>query len=520
MQGMTDTPQDEIIAFLERAETHGTAGPVERIDTHISIIFLAGDHVWKLKRAVTFPYLDYGTVEARRRFCEEELRINRRTAPGLYKSVRAITREEDGSLAIDGAGEALDWVVEMARFDQSALWDAMAARDAITPQMADRLADAIADFHQAAAVINGAAGAAPFAYVIDEENDAEMRRFGPAIFPTEQIAALKERCDAALAQNTALLEARATDGFVRHCHGDMHLGNICQLATGPAPFDAIEFSPRFSEIDVLYDLSFLLMDMAHRGLNGLANRLLNRYLSATRDYDALAAMPLFLSLRAGIRAHVTASRAENLTDATTKQTARGEAASYLSFALDCFDTGGPRLIAIGGLSGTGKTRLARGLAPLLFPLPGAAHLPSDLIRKRLAGIAPEERLTEDWYTPAVTERVHARMFEDAEKALRAGYPAVLDATFMEPKRRARAEAVAKAANAPFTGIWLEAPAAEMERRVATRKGNISDASIDVLNSQRKAGLGEIGWARINTGGGPEETLEKARGLVLSNQGTR
>ena len=250
----------------------------------------------------------------------------------------------------------------------------------------------------------------------------------------------------------ALLEARRAAGKVRRCHGDLHLRNICLVDGEPTLFDCLEFSEALASIDVLYDLAFLLMDLEHRGLTGLANRVLNRYLDRTGEDHGLAAMPLFMSLRAGIRAHVTATA---LAQAKSPQKARdmaAEARRYLDLAHHVLAPQPRRLVAIGGPSGSGKSTLAMGLAPELGLRPGARVLRSDVARKLLLGAAPETRLAADAYTPEITRRVYDALCEKAATALAAGYSAIIDAVSLAPAERRTFAEVARRAGVPFSGL--------------------------------------------------------------------
>ena len=300
--------QQAVIDFLSAPATHGGA-PVKRIDTHAAAVFLAGDRVFKIKRAVRFPFLDYSTLDRRQAACAAEIEVNRHYAPAIYRRVVAITREKGGALAIGGAGEPVEWAVEMRRFDEVQTLDHLAAAGRIDGALADALAGAVVRAHAAAPVDTNTGFVDALAEVI-AQNDAELRA-SPGLFPRPAVSALTRATRAAFERVRALLMARERAGQVRRCHGDLHLGNIVLLDGAPVLFDAIEFDPKIATGDVLYDLAFLLMDLIERGLKPAANIVLNRYLGETRqaeDLDALAALPLFLSLRAAIRAKVAAER--------------------------------------------------------------------------------------------------------------------------------------------------------------------------------------------------------------------
>jgi aminoglycoside phosphotransferase family enzyme/predicted kinase len=492
--------QTAAIALLGDPATHGGA-VVERIETHASVVFLAGERVYKLKRAVRYPYLDYGTVARRRQACRDEVRLNRRTAPALYLGVAPIVRHK-GGLALGALGDeptdAIDWVVVMRRFDQATLFDRLASAGRLDIAMVERAAAAVARFHRDAERHTDVAVTAVLAWVIDD-NERGLADAG----------VVAARCRAWLGRLGPLLDGRARAGFVRACHGDLHLRNICMVDGAPTLFDGIEFDPRFSVIDVGYDIAFLLMDLLHRDLAVHAAAALARWIAETDDLEALAALPLFLGLRAMVRAKVEAAAAR------LPGHARAEPAAYLALAARALDPAPPCLVAIGGLSGTGKSTLARALAPGLGPDPGALVLRSDVMRKRLAGVAVEQRLPPGAYTTDATERVYDRLRTDAARALAAGHAVIVDAVHARPEERTGLEAVAAAAGVPFVGLWLDAPTTVLETRVAARAGDASDADVGVVQAQASYDLGVMDWTRVIAGGDGAATLAAARDALAS-----
>lgn len=502
--------QRDVIAFLADPSSYGAGiEQVETVETHVSLVFLAGERAYKLKRAVKLPYLDFSTAERRRQACEAELALNRRTAPALYLEVRGLARDRAGRIGFAGEGPAVDCVVVMRRFDQALLFDALAKAGELEPRMMDALADHVALFHKAAEPRPDNGDAAAMAAIAETSYGilAAARRAG---FARERVDGIREQWRTGVAAAAELLEQRRRAGRVRRCHGDLHLRNICLLDGEPVLFDCLEFSDALARIDVLYDLAFLLMDLEHRGLGTLANRVLNRYLARTGEDDGLASMPLFMSLRAGIRAHVTATALERAADPALAAEMAAEARNYLDLALRFLAPPLPRLLAIGGLSGSGKSTLAAGLAPELGTRPGARVLRSDVTRKLLLDVAPEVRLPLDAYTPDVTRRVYDTLRQKAATALAAGYSVIIDAVSLRPAERHSFAEIARTAGVPFSGLWLEAGAEAMAGRLRARRGDASDATPEVLRQQLQHNPGPMDWTRIDSGAGPEACLAAAR----------
>jgi hypothetical protein len=508
--------QGEVIAFLSRPEAYGLGrAGVERVETHISVVFLCGDRAFKLKRAVRLPYLDFSSADRRRRFCRAELRINRRTAPAIYRRVIAVRRDAGGALRLGGGGDPVDWLVEMVRFDQAALLDRVAREGRLDRIVIEDLADGVARFHGEARRRSRAGGRRVIARVL-ASNDQCFADLPSAMLPVETVRRLAADSRNALAANGALLDDRRRAGFVRHCHGDLHLRNIVLHDGKPTLFDAIEFSADLAAIDVLYDLAFLVMDLDHRDLRGFANLLLNRYLDATGDAGGLPLLPLFLSVRAAIRSHVQATAAAGRKASADAAALQAEARRYLDLALAYLVPRSPCLIAVGGVSGSGKSRLARGLAPLFGSAPGARIVRTDSTRKRLLGAALGDRLPAEAYTPEMNERTYAQVFEECRSVLAGGRPVIADAVFSTPGEREAIERIAADQGVPFRGLWLEAPPALLEERVTRRRRNVSDATPEVVRMQLGRDPGIVRWDRLDTSGSAEESLARA-GKLLGQQ---
>ncbi|MCK6451277.1 MAG: AAA family ATPase [Alphaproteobacteria bacterium] len=528
MQGVVTEDQAAVIALLTDPATHGAksaaALKLERFDTHGAVVVLAGDRAYKLKRAVRYPFFDYSTAARRHHACVRELDLNRRTAPDIYLAVRPVLRARDGTLGLGRPGEgdaatAVDWVVEMRRFGGDALLDQRARDGRLDAGTMLELADAIAAFHRAAERRPDLGGHDGMARIVDgivAGLEADADRTDPA-----KVAAFASRARALLARDAALLDRRRAAGFVRHGHGDLHLRNVCLWQGRPTLFDAIEFDDRIATCDVLYDLAFLLMDLEHRGLRALANAVFNHYMAravADDGIDAVqgvALLPLFLACRAGIRAQVGLAGARAQPDAAKQAAAETEARAYLDLALAFLAPPAPLLVAIGGRSGTGKSTIAFALAPGLGSAPGALVLRSDVLRKAIMGTDLFERLPQEGYGPDVTERVFSGLARAAGLALAGGHAVIADAVYMLESQRAEIAAAARAAGVAFTGIWLDASRECLERRVAARTRDVSDATVAIVRLQMDQQPGRMDWVRVDAAAGPGEVADAVRRILAA-----
>ena len=510
--------QSEVVEFLQSPDAHGGA-PVERVDTHTAVVFLAGSRALKLKRAVRFDYVDFSTADRRHSACEAELRVNRRTAPAIYRSVLPVTRAAGGALALGGDGTPIDWVVEMARFDQDELLDRLAAAGRLDLALMRPLADAIAAFHRDARPRPDHGGAAGLRWVIDG-NATGFGDEGRGILDVDRAADVTARAGAELERQTERLERRRRDGCVRECHGDLHLRNIVRIDGRPVLFDAIEFNDDISCIDTLYDIAFLLMDLWRRRLPAHANAVFNGYVAGRDEIADLALLPLLLSCRAAVRAKTSASAARVQEDGAARRRSEETSREYLAMAGELLRPPAPRLVAIGGLSGTGKSTLALRLAPALGAAPGALVLRSDEIRKSLCGAGRLDPLGPGGYDQAVTARVYRTLIGRAAAGVAAGRAVIADAVFRRQQDRAAIEQVAAGAGVPFDGLWLTAPGDVLTRRVAARTGDPSDATADIVRWQLAQPIGDLTWSRIDASDAPERVADEATLLLGAQAGSR
>jgi len=484
--------QAATISLLMNPATHGDIAPVETIETHISRIFLVGHRAYKMKCAVRLPYVDFSTAEFRLAACKREVELNSQTAPGLYLGIRRITRDPTGQVVLDGTGALVDALVEKMRFGQSSLLDQMALVGELTPDLMTDVARMIVNFHRGAPPVHIVGGAANMAGVLD----INAAGFATSqVFDSGEIARFDAAFRASLERHAALLDSRAVAGKIRRCHGDLHLRNICLLDGAPRLFDCIEFNDQIATIDVLYDLAFLLMDLWHRGFPDLANLVANRYFDATEDQEGFGLLPFFMAVRAAVRAHVTATQiAEGSCD---RERLAAEARSYFDLARSLLQKIPPKLIAIGGLSGSGKTTIAEALAAHVGAPPGARIVESDRIRKAMQGVSPETRLPDSAYRPEISEKVYGEMARVAGIVLSEGASVVADAVFDRPADRDRLRRIAEDLHMPLQGVWLDADPDVLRRRVSERIGGPSDATVDVLSHQLVRRPGRTGWREID-----------------------
>jgi aminoglycoside phosphotransferase family enzyme/predicted kinase len=516
---MVTEDQREIVNWLASPAAYGgevhSGETVTRVDTHTAIVFLAGPRARKLKRAVRYDYLDFSTADRRRVQCEAEVRLNRRTAPGIYRGVTAVVRRPDGSLAIGGAGQPLDWLVEMNRFDQEQLFDRLAERQQLSLDLMRPLAAAVAALHAVAAARPDHGGAEGMRWVVNG-NAAGFAEFGRGALDSSACDALTAGALDQIGRHAVLLEMRRAGGLVRQCHGDLHLGNIVLLDDRPTLFDAIEFNDEIACTDVLYDLAFLLMDLWRRQLRDHANVAWNQYLADTGDHSGLALLPLFLSCRAAVRAKTSATAATLAGDTAARRGLERTAGEYLAMAGSFLHPAPPALVAIGGFSGTGKSTLARGLAPRIGAAPGAVIVRSDEIRKRMCGLTPLQHLGPEGYTADMSQRVYGALAAEAAAILASGSSVIVDAVFANPDDRAALTQVAADARAPLVGLWLEAPERVLVERLERRVADASDADARVLRGQQARGAGTIHWTRLDSSSRPEAVLRRAQWLAAAS----
>jgi len=485
MNRLTATHPPLIEAMLDPAWYDHPVEQCRLIETHISWVILAGAYAYKVKKPLDLGFLDFSTLERRHFFCEEELRLNRRLAPSIYLAVVAI-RGTAQVPVLGGEGEAIEYAVKMVQFPQQAQLDRMLAAGGLRPEHLDAFARMVAGFHRQAAVAGADSpyGDAEHVWQPVAENFAQIRERIHSSDALTTLAALEQWSEAAFTELTPLLRQRKAGGFVRECHGDMHLRNLAWIDGAPIAFDGIEFNANLRWIDVISEVAFLVMDLQDRGEAALAQRFLNAYLEHSGDYAGLGLLRFYLVYRALVRAKVAAIRLAQPSLAEAERAeAEAEFSRYLVLAEGYTRRQATQLLLTRGLSGSGKTTLTQ---PLLEQLP-AIRIRSDVERKRLYGMRAEEdghaAPAAGIYSAEATERTYRQLLTLAGKILAAGYSVIVDATFLQRAQRDPFRRLALAQGAGLTVLDMIAPPAVLRQRLVQRKGDASDADLAVLAHQ-------------------------------------
>ena len=496
-----------VVGLLRPAAYPHPVARVERIETHISTVLLAGDYAYKLRKPVNLGFLDFSTLERRQRDCEEELRLNRRSAPGLYLDVVPITGTPSAPRigAFGSAEPTIEVAVRMRRFDTRLTFDRLAECSELTPALIDRLAEAIAALHAGATAVPAEGGAPETVARWIGDNFIAMRDHVHSPADRSRLDELDDWTRRELIAKRELLSQRAVHGRIRECHGDLHLGNVVLLDGAPTLFDAIEFNPELRCIDVISDVAFTFMDLADHGLDGLAWRFLSRYLEISGDYDSIALLRLYAVYRALVRAKVALIR---LRQPEVKHQVRlREHASfehYLALAEHLHRSVTPTLVVMTGLSGSGKSTVAQVLAAEL----GAVRIRSDVERKRLHGLQPADDSRGRIYSEDATRLTYDRLALLASTALRSGVSVVVDAASLHRRERQRFIDVSAAMNAPAAIVMCTAPLETLFERVRTR----AQAATDPSEATEAVLERQIGWQE------PLDAAEHALASVIDTSG--
>lgn len=463
---------------------------IELIETHISWVILTGDFAYKIKKPVDFGFLDFSTLEKRRRCCEQELQLNRRLAPEIYLDVVAITGTKDKP-RISAEGDAFEYAVKMTQFPQSAQLDNMLTAGELEPEHIDAISHMVAEFHQTVAVANDSMdyGNKDLVYQPVEENFSQIKAHLDVDLYADKLETLAQWCGAEFRKLETIFENRKHTGYVRECHGDMHLRNLLWLDGRAIAFDCIEFNPALRWIDVLSEVAFLVMDLQDRKQPQLANRFLNHYLELSGDYPGLPVLPFYLCYRAMVRAKVNALRLQQKAlSAAERESAIAEFESYLDLAISYTQLPTLKLIIMRGLSASGKSTVSQQLLEKF----SAIRIRSDVERKRLFNIASSDHSTgvktsnkidSGIYNAQASQQTYAKLAELASQIISAGYSVIVDATFLQHAQREIFQTLADQLAVPYIILEVTAPAETLRQRIRQRKSDVSDADLSVLEQQ-------------------------------------
>ncbi len=511
-----DDQQQIVDALSDPASYPHGVSEVTQVQSHIAFLFLAGNYVYKLKRSVLYPDIDFSTPEKRKLACLQEMKRSTVYAPHLIIGLKPIKQLKNGKIRIGGKlGKEIDTVLVMKRIPaESILENKLPSPDFDRFEVMD-LAEKLAELHSKAKTFHNRWGEEILKKTI-LENEAILSCFCPDIFDKKQLNKLTKNSLENLNKNARLITIRQKSGHVRKCHGDLLLSNIAYNNKKFLFFSPVEYSESMDTIDTLYDLAFLTMDLEAKGLRRLANMLFNHYMAYTNDIEGIPLMPLYQSMRAASRAAICAKKTTLLSGVEKEKTIKS-AQLYFELACHFMTLFKPLLIACGGLSGSGKSRIAREIGGLMDPAPGAVILRDDVIRKQIKGINLTDRMNPTYNTPAFEKVVYDVLKQQAKTALKIGSCVILDALFYNEKERKSVMALAKEMKVPFIGLWMDAPLSVRTERVKTRKRNPSDVKKESeLEKQLALKTGPITWNVILTDGPRETTLQKVID-ILSQQ---
>jgi aminoglycoside phosphotransferase family enzyme/gluconate kinase len=484
---VSEKARDTLITAMQNADLYDH--PVHNfqiIETHISQVILTGDYAYKIKKPVNFGFLDFSTLESRKHFCEEELRLNKRLAEKLYRCVLPITGSPENPI-IGGEGDAFEYAIKMCQFSQDQLFNHRQEHGILEPELLARLARQVAHFHNSLPPLTNdkPLGTPEAVYAAMQENFDQIRPMINDQPLLDQLDNLETWTKTTFERQRSLIDSRRANGFVRECHGDLHLANITLFEGDVTVFDCIEFNEPFRWIDVINDLAFLLMDLESRQEQALANLVLNTYLEYRDDFDALPLLPLYKAYRALVRAKIALFTLSNPSlDNEQKADMKQQYRDYAQLAEDYSNIPNPYLLATVGLSASGKTCVSAAMSEEL----GLIRLRSDVERKRIHGLSPLDDSKSPTggklYSKEATEETYHRLASLASKLLASGLPVIIDAANLKEKERSLFATLAETQGVPFALLHCEAPDDLRRKWVRNRKGDASEATEELLDVQQ------------------------------------
>jgi len=458
---------------------------LELIETHISWVILTGKFAYKIKKPVDFGFLNFSTLDNRREFCEQELHLNQRLAPSIYLEVVTITGTSE-KLLISGKGTALEYAVKMTQFPQTALLDFKLSAGELSTEQFSSIARMVAEFHQKTKVANASMeyGNADLVYnPVTENFDQIYQKIDDKSY-SETLNKLKIWCKSEFQKLKAIFLQRKSNGFIRECHGDMHLSNMLWLADRPMAFDCIEFNPSLRWIDVMSEVAFLVMDLQAREQPQLANHFLNKYLEITGDYAGISVLPFYLCYRALVRAKVNALSLNSTNTTSTMHSFE----NYLNLASFYSQQSAVKLIIMRGLSASGKSTISQQVMDKL----GAIRIRSDVERKRLFEnslttdinkLDKKSKINSGLYSAQASQQTYKKLAQLATQVISAGYSVIIDAAFLKYNQREVFQLLAKELSVPFVILEVTAAPEILRKRIKSRKNDASDADLSVLEHQ-------------------------------------
>ena len=461
---------------------HAVAKKIQIIQTHASLVFLTGDYVYKIKKSVNFGFLDYSTLDKRKHFIEEELRLNQKIVPELYLEVVTI-RSNDRKLIIDGSGDIVEYALKIRQFPQENLFSNLLKAGKLDENRFVELGKIVAQFHFSAKSSDriSSFGTVDKIQAAFNENYQQSQKYIGTVQTQEQFAATKDYTDVFFSEKQDLFQTRRDRHKIKECHGDLHLKNICLWQNKIQLFDRIEFNESFRFVDTMYDVAFAVMDLEARGKPELKNAFLNSYLEYSGDWSGLLVLPLYLSRQAYVRAKVNSFLLDDpQISETEKEKAKKAATDYYRQAYRYTQIKSGSLILMSGLSGSGKSTVAKNIARSK----DAIQIRSDAVRKHLAGIALDESGTDSVYTPEMTQKTYNRLLELGISLAEEGYTVILDAKYDRLGLRQPVISQAQSLNIPLNIIYCTAPEAVLRERLNQRQNDISDANADLIASQK------------------------------------